>query len=130
MNGGLPRADQVGGPGFSSSDDITKLMHPQSVTSGLPHDLAQMFPTPPSQEPPTHATSPATSVQGEYLNPSITSMHLNVLSPEKHPVIFQEKESKDIKKEVEENEVTVCDVAFILHLASVWIYVTVRSDTK
>ena len=73
-----------------ANDDVFRTKLPPPPTS-LPHDLAEMFPTPPSQEPPLQATSPATSVSGDYGNPaSLTHCHA-VMSPEKHFVNFDKK---------------------------------------
>ena len=74
----------------TSNDDVFRTILAPAPT-GLPHDLAKMFPTPPSQEPQLQATSPATSVPGDYGNPaSLTHCHA-VMSPEKHVVTFDKR---------------------------------------
>ena len=73
-----------------TNDEVFRTKLPPPPTN-LAHDLAEMFPTPPSQEPPLQATSPATSVSGDYGNPaSLTHCHA-VMSPEKHVVAFDKR---------------------------------------
>ena len=73
-----------------TNDDVfrTKLPPPQT---GLPHDLSEMYPTPPSQEPQLQATSPATSVSGDYANPANMPHCHAVMSPEKHIVTLDRR---------------------------------------
>ncbi len=77
-------------------------MPPPVTSTALPHDLAQMFPTPPSQEPQIHAASPATSTAGDYINPASAAMCHAVMSPEKQVAVCEKKHEEDVKKEIAE----------------------------
>ena len=78
-------------PRASINDEVFRTTTLPPTSTGLPHDLAEMFPTPPSQEPQIHATSPATSLTSDYANPaSVTTCHA-VMSPEKHVAAFDKR---------------------------------------
>eukprot|EP00794_Sanderia_malayensis_P013792 gene13792-15235_t len=89
---------------MQNSDDVFRtMMQPPVTSNGLPHDLAEMFPTPPSQETQIHPSSPALSTHGEYTNPSSITMCHAVMSPEKHPSVLKKKfDEFEIKSEITE----------------------------
>lgn len=93
---------------MTSNDDVFRTtMLPPVASTGIPHDLAEMFPTPPSQEPLVHATSPVMSLHGDYMNPASVTMCHAAMSPEKHVIVFEKRYEEaiklEIKKEVKNN---------------------------
>ena len=69
-------------------DSHLNLGNSTMITTGViaPTDLARMFPTPPSLEPPSH--SPPTSVGSEYVSPgSVKMVPSSITSPETHPLL-------------------------------------------
>lgn len=82
--------DNANSQRVATNDDVFRTVLPPPAPT-LPHDLTEMFPTPPSQEPQLQATSPATSVQGDYGNPASITHCYTMMSPEKHVVTFDKR---------------------------------------
>eukprot|EP00795_Rhopilema_esculentum_P015506 gene15506-6767_t len=80
-------------------DDVFRSTSLPPPTTSLPHDLSEMFPTPPSQEAQPPAASPATSLPGDYGMPSsYTHCHV-VMSPEKHVLPYDKRFEENVCSE-------------------------------